>query len=220
MTSSDNPFAMYADRYDDWFVRNAAVYQSEVDALRTVMSPLPPAGYSLEVGTGTGRFSIPLGITHGVEPAAAMRRIAQARGVRVIEGVGENLPFDRGTFDLVLLVTTICFVADPRRCLDEAHRVLKRGGQLAIGFVDSKSDLGMYYEQRRATSPFYRDATFYSVADIERLLTASGFRACRYGQTLFGPLKDITVPESVVEGHGEGGFVAVAAEKERSGDDR
>ena len=209
-----NPFESCADRYDNWFVRHEAVYLSEVNALRAVMLPLPPDSRGLEIGTGTGRFSTPFGIADGIEPASAMRTMAQAKGIRVVKGVGESLPFEPETYDLVLMVTTICFVADPLQCCREAWRVLKSGGQVVIGFVDKESVLGRRYELHQADSPFYRNATFYSVAQIEAMLTAAGFAACQHRQTLFHPLGEIRTPEPIMEGHGRGGFVAVGARKD------
>lgn len=39
------------------------------------------SGNGLEVGIGTGRFAIPLGITTGIEPSAAMAAIAAKSGI-------------------------------------------------------------------------------------------------------------------------------------------
>lgn len=69
-----------------------------------------PPGTGLEVGVGTGRFSIPLGIGIGVEPSRAMAEIAHQRGIRVVQAPGERLPFRTEQFDFALLLTVICFV--------------------------------------------------------------------------------------------------------------
>ena len=53
------------DRYDDWFDRHAAAYQSELRALRALW---PDDGDGLKVGVGTVHFAAPLGIEHGVDP--------------------------------------------------------------------------------------------------------------------------------------------------------
>jgi SAM-dependent methyltransferase len=208
-----NPFESDAQRYDEWFSKHAAVYQSEVNALREVIRPFSPGSRRVEIGTGTGRFSTPFGITEGVEPAAAMREIAKARGIRVVEGVGEKLPFDSDLYDLALLVTTICFVDDPLQCLREVSRVLKPGGQLIVGFVDRESSLGQHYERRVAESVFYRNARFFSVLDVDEMIARAGFVELQYRQTLFRTLAEIKTPEPVKIGYGEGGFVVVSARK-------
>ena len=57
-----------------------------------------------------------------------MGKIANKKGVNVIEGVAESLPFTDSQFDFVLMVTTICFLEDIETAFNEANRVLKSGG--------------------------------------------------------------------------------------------
>lgn len=166
-----SPFAAHAQRYDGWFDRHPAIYAAELEALRAV---LPPFHRALEVGVGTGRFATPLGIPLGVDPARAMARQARARGLTVVGGVAEALPFARQSFDLVLMVTTICFVADAERALAEARRVLEPQGAVALGFVDRASPLGSRYKRRRATSPFYAGATFFREDELVERLARAG----------------------------------------------
>ncbi len=49
-----------------------------------------------------------------------MLKLAKERGIQVIQGVGEELPFRDGTFDFVLIVVTFCFVENPVNILREA----------------------------------------------------------------------------------------------------
>ncbi|MFB6273740.1 MAG: class I SAM-dependent methyltransferase [Salinibacter sp.] len=58
-----------------------------------------------------------------------MRHRARRRGIDVREGVAEDRPYDVNRFDVVLLVTTICFVDDVEQSLAEAYRVLAPGGR-------------------------------------------------------------------------------------------
>ena len=67
MTNQSNVFDTYADEYDAWFDAHPWVYQSEMQAIKMV---LPQGGRGVEIGTGTGRFSVPFGISIGVEPSA------------------------------------------------------------------------------------------------------------------------------------------------------
>lgn len=202
------PFDEQATEYDGWFDDNRAVYLSELEAVRAL---LPPHAKPLEVGVGTGRFAQPLGIALGVEPSLAMRRIAEGRGIRTVEGVAEDLPFGDGAFDLVLMVTTLCFVDDADQSLREAHRVLSPGGHVVVGFLDRATELGRKYEQRRAKSEFYRLARFFSAEEVLAALAHAGFCDLRAVQTVFGGAAGSEEgAEPVVRpGHGAGLFVVV-----------
>jgi len=182
------------------------VYVSELHAIREL---LPEGGKGVEIGVGTGRFAAPLGISTGIEPSAAMGELAKKRGVDVIRGVAEKLPFKDQEFDLALMVTTVCFLDDMDAAFSEAYRILKPGGFFIIGFVDRESPLGKLYRSKKNQSAFYKEATFYSVDDIVSHMNKAGFSDFTFRQTLFRPLEEIEESEPVSGGHGEGSFVVV-----------
>jgi SAM-dependent methyltransferase len=201
------PFEKYIVEYDAWFERHPDLYLAELAALRSV---LPSRGRRVEIGVGTGRFAAPLGIPLGVEPSPRMAELARQRGIKVVEGLAEALPFQDGRFDIVVMVTVICFLDDVAQAFREAFRVLKDQGTLIIGFINGESELGERYSRRKAQDRFYGDATFYSAKEVEALLTDAGFSAFTYRQTLLpGNGKDL----SVREGCDRGGFVVVRAQK-------
>jgi SAM-dependent methyltransferase len=170
-------------------------------------------GRGLEIGVGSGRFAAPLGVQVGVDPSPAMLAHAAARGIEVVEGGAENLPFAENSFDYVLVVTTICFVDSAARMLAEAHRVLKPGGRLVIGFIDRDSALGQYYLSHQAENVFYRDATFYSAEAVNQLLLETNFSVSAWAQTLEHPLSERREVEPLRSGHGQYAFVVVAAKR-------
>jgi len=202
------PFNTYHGRYEAWFTRYQAAYHSELLAVRAL---LPWQGLGLEIGVGTGRFAAPLGVRVGVEPSKAMLTYAIERGISGIQGIAEALSFKDAVFDYGLVVTTICFVDDPKAMLNEAYRVLKPGAPLVIGFVDRASMLGQHYLDHQAENVFYSEARFYSALEVEKLLSDTGFVDQAWGQTLSKPLNEIQEIEPLSEGRGHGGFVVVAA---------
>lgn len=204
------PFDTHGERYEDWFERHLAAYQSELLALRAFV---PIEGRGLEVGVGSARFAAPLGVATGIDPSMAMLARARARGIEVVAACAEALPFCAASFDHVLIVTTLCFVDAPAKMLAEAHRVLACGGRIVIGFVDRDSPIGQDYLAHQHESVFYRDASFYSAAEVEDLLRAAGFRIEGWGQTLSRPLAEITQIEALQTGRGRGAFLVVAAAK-------
>jgi len=205
--TTTNPFDEQAVEYDAWFEKHRDLYLAELAAVRSF---IPASGSGIEIGVGTGRFAGPLGMPMGVEPSPRMAELARQRGIEVIEGVAENLPFADNRFDFVVMVTVVCFLADVALAFLEAFRILKPEGTLVIGFIDRESELGTHYSQKKDQSQFYRDATFYSVRELEVLLPKTGFSNFDYRQALLpGEITGLTVRE----GHGCGGFVVIQAHK-------
>lgn len=101
-----HPFEQHIERYEEWFAKHPLVYQAELRAVKW-LAPQHAAG--VEIGVGTGRFAEPLGITIGLEPAKAMGAEARKKGIVVVDGVAEALPFKAEQFDFALMVTTLCF---------------------------------------------------------------------------------------------------------------
>jgi len=206
--SRSEAFEQHHRRYDEWFVRHRAVYESELLAVRAL---LPWRGEVLSLGVGTGRFAAPLGVTTGIDPSHEMLRYAAKRGISVVQGVAEALPFAPGSFAHVLCVTTICFVDDVAAMLAEAARVLTPGGRLVIGFIDRNSALGRHYLDHQTEDVFYRDATFFSANEVHSLLVDAGFIEPHWVETLSRPLNEVREIEPLRAGRGNGAFVVVSA---------
>lgn len=207
-----SPFQRYTAQYENWFTEHRWVYEAE---LRAVKSLLPENGRGLEVGVGTGRFAEPLGIKTGLEPSVRMREIARNRGINVLAGVAENLPFDNDKFDLVLMVTTVCFLDDTHKAFREAHRVLASGGFFIAGIVDRNSLIGQKYLKHQNESVFYKIATFFSVDEVANIIRQVGFTDFMFRQTIFQRLSEIDDKEPVKSGYGEGSFVVIRGRKEQ-----
>ena len=202
------PFEKHTARYDAWFEEHEVAYQSELAALRRLR---PGAGYGLEIGVGSARFAAPLGVEVGIDPAGEMLAVARERGVEVVRGVAESLPFGDGAFDTALIVTTICFVDDVGQTLAEAARTLTADGALVIGYIDKESPVGEIYQEQKEDNPFYREATFVSTDELLDELEAAGFTEVELVQTIFQWPGEIDDPEPVETGYGDGSFVGIRA---------
>jgi len=204
------PFDRYTNRYEEWFDKHSFAYQCELQAVKEL---LPEAGMGIEIGVGTGRFAAPLGIEFGLEPSLKMGQIAVERGIHVVAGQAERLPFRTSEFDFAVMVTTICFLDNVESALREAYRVLKPDGSLLIGFVDSHSSLGEKYQKNKAKNSFYREATFYTAEQITSLLIRVGYRDLDFRQTIFQASEELRAVEPVKEGFGLGAFVVIRGNK-------
>ncbi len=205
-------FDRYSCEYDKWFDEHSATYEAELAVIRESMPSYSENG--LEVGIGTGRFAIPLGITTGIEPSAAMAAIAERSGISVVSAVAEQLPFEDNQFDLVLMVTVICFLDDVLRAFTEAYRVLKPGGYILVGFIDKESVLGRQYMEKREKSLFYQDAVFYSASEVLSFLRQAGFSSVVSKQTLIPALPN----DAILDGYGQGAFVVIKGIKDTCSD--
>lgn len=202
------PFENYSDDYDKWFTDNSSVYELELEAVREFIST---DKRGLDVGVGTGKFAIPFGINIGVDPSFEMAVKAKRSGIDVSLAVAEALPFKDEVFDFVLMVTSVCFFDDVSAAFNEAFRVLKPGGSIIIGFVDSESELGKRYIEKKERSRFYREATFYSVPELTGHLENSGFSDFEFNQTVF--MEEQPSGAIVRKGYGEGSFVVIKGVK-------
>jgi SAM-dependent methyltransferase len=199
-----------AQKYDFWYDTHSFVYLSELAAVKAL---LPHSKDAVEIGVGTGRFSSRLGIPLGVEPSPNMAEIAKSRGIRIVFGEAEELPFADSSFDLVLFVTSLCFVKNVDRALNESYRILRLDGSIVIGFLDFGAPLGQRLRQQKTNTGFPNRTHFLSSGDIKKAVTKLGFTDLRFAQVLFKPYDRIKEVEPVRMGYGQGLFVVLKAKK-------
>lgn len=204
-----NAFDENTVEYDEWYNRHKGKYQSEILALKKL---IPEGKKGIEIGVGTGRFSLPFAIKIGVEPSENMAKVAEERGITVINGVAENLPFHYESFDFVLMVTTVCFLSDIPNAFKEAYRILKDNGKIILGIIDKNSPLGKEYEKIKTQNKFYSDAHFHTTEKITELLKQAGFIKFDYWQTIENAEGDVI--EDPKHGYGRGSFVVIQGTKE------
>jgi SAM-dependent methyltransferase len=171
---------------------------------------------SLEIGVGTGRFAEALGIEYGVDISGRVLEFAKRRGITVVEGSGEKLPFPNESFGSVFLIVTLCFVENPEKVLEEASRVLMRDGRLILGLILKESPWARFYMKKgEAGNVFYKNATFYSFNELKVMIRKSGLTIIEVCSTIFQkPTEKPLSFEAPRRGYyGKAGFVAVKAGK-------
>jgi len=122
------PFESFSEEYDEWFVKNKDKYEAELHAIRNF---IPSKGNGLEVGVGSGKFAAPLGIKTGIEPSEKMAEKAKGLGIKVINGIAEDLPFQNRSFDFVLIDGW-----DRHGCVLNALAKLRPGGCIYLDNSD------------------------------------------------------------------------------------
>ena len=207
-----NIFDQQAASYDAWYDAGVgrAVFGEELAALQPLLANLPHPW--LEVGVGTGRFAAALGAEYGIDPSLASLSFAARRQVRVAVARGEALPFRPHVFGAVLIITTLCFVADPLAVLAEAGRVVRSDGGIVLGIVPGDGPWGQHYQTLAAAGHvYYQHAQFFDRAELAALLETAGLRPVRTRSALFwAPQEKPPTAGTALEGAGaSAGFVAL-----------
>jgi ubiquinone/menaquinone biosynthesis C-methylase UbiE len=172
----------------DWLIE-AAAWAPGVRALDVACGAGYPALAAARL-VGPGGRIVAIDISPAMLAAAAgAARDAGLDAVEVMEMDAEALVFDDRSFDAVTNVYGLMFSPDPARAIAEAHRVLDRGGRLAVVTWDAPSKspffsvitaiaaplLGLAAPQPGAPGPF----RFASGGPLESLLLEAGFRDVR-----------------------------------------
>ncbi len=96
------------------------------------------SGNVLDIGAGTGHMLQYLvsddTTVHAIDIDRRMLTKTEHQRERIerVQGDGQHLPYDDGTFDYVIASLVLCTVTDQRKTLDEVARVLKPDGELRV----------------------------------------------------------------------------------------
>ena len=200
----NNPFDTHTKQYEDWFKKNDTIFQSELLALKQVV---PTGNKGIEIGIGSGIFAEKLNIKYGIDPSEKMLNYARQRNLEVKKGVAENLPYSDNSFDFALFMTSICFVENPAKAIEETHKMLQNNGEIIIAIIDKEGSLGQILERNKNESEFYKYATFFSVQEIIKMIEFCGFVITEIYQTLTS--ENIKMIEQPTKGYGKGSFVVI-----------
>ena len=157
-------------------------------------------GAVLEVGCGTG-MGLPYLKAHArmvVGGDYTMDLLRQARkqvpDANLVRMDAQHLPFRDGTFDAVVLLEMIYYLADQRAAIKECRRVLKPGGRLMVCLPN---------RDRPDFNPSPYSTAYPNAGEIAELLGESGFDARVYGgfaveeessrDRLLGPVRHFAV---------------------------
>lgn len=204
-------FDRFWHRYDEWYQRNRVIAELELSVVKRLVKYKP----ILEVGVGTGFFASRLGFEYGIDPSINMLRVARRRGIEVVQGVGEYLPFRNSSFKTVVFIVTLCFVDDVVKVLKEAYRVLDSCGEVIACIVPKESPWGKYYVKKALEGhPFYSNARFLTVEELIKYVEGQGFKIVEsIGILSFKPTEEPAWEEPQRNISGKG-FVCLKAVKE------
>jgi SAM-dependent methyltransferase len=163
--------------YEQWFKKpqNKVAFELETGLMKTLLQPM--RGESVvDIGCGTGAclvafLEMGLQVT-GLDPSTYMLDIASrnvGNRVDLYQGYAEDLPFGDNSFNYACLFTTLEFVDDPQKALEEACRVAK--DRIFIGVLNRYAIKSI---ERRVKGMFsatiFNHAQFFSVWELKQRL--------------------------------------------------
>ncbi len=175
-------FDSFAEKYDTWFKTPLGKYVADTEKRLILDLAEPRTGEKmLDVGIGTGFFALEFlkrgaEIT-GIDVSLNMLEIARRKGFEnVSPGDAVDLSFPDETFDLVVSITALEFIKEPRRAVSEMFRVCKKGGRIIVGTLGADSSWASKRRQEMKQNPasVFHDAHFYTLTDLRSICAGTG----------------------------------------------
>lgn len=162
---------------EQWFsnAQNLAVLHTQCRLMLEMLKARPGRSI-LDIGCGTGeglKYCHEKGLeVTGLEPSPYMLDIAAKNLNSVADlhrGKAEDLPFDDNSFNYACLMTSLEFVEDSRKAIEEAGRVAK--DKVFIGILNryalKRIEIGI---KGFFSESIYKQARFYSIWDVKKIL--------------------------------------------------
>jgi ubiquinone/menaquinone biosynthesis C-methylase UbiE len=171
----------------DVYAKGRALPAGSIETYMRVFAGYLPARRPLTVidlGSGTGRFTPGLaeafgGPAYGVEPAAGMRRSAEADAahprVTYLAGEAGAIPLPDACADVVLMFLSFHHVPDQAAAAREIARVLKPGGRFILRSTFKARIPDHWWRGFFPRSWAIEEAMFPSTGEARALFEAHGF---------------------------------------------
>lgn len=234
MSTNKQKFDGYAAKYDEWFMKNDNLFNSELKLFLKVIGDYK-GKKMLSVGCGSGLFEsyIDCSNVEGIEPSEDMGQIAVKRGVNVIKfGLIEDVDLPDEEYDIIYFNGSSSYMEDLVPVYAKSLRALKKGGKLILLDVPKESAFGFMYLLGKSLNTYDHEflegampelpyplalassGVWHTTEEKINVLKDLGVTGFSFYQTLVkNPLYTNEEPEEVIEGYKSGGYVAIIAEK-------
>ncbi len=164
--TSFNEVGKFKKFYESRFGKR--VLQREVRYLR---KELKGRNKILDIGCGIGVFeqALPELNVFGLDISEAMLREAKKRSNKhFVIGSAEELPFRNSSFDGAFMVTTLEFLKNPKKAVEEVARVLTPSGKFILMLLNPESKYFKTRVKRRGS--YFRKIRHRNLKEIENLV--------------------------------------------------
>lgn len=172
-------FDKEAAKYDSWYETKIGKHADKVETDCALdLFKVTPGMSILDVGCGTGNFSIKIaakgGVVTGIDVSDKMLNIAVKKtkkknlNIEFIKMNSLQLRFQDNYFDGVVSMATIEFIFNPEKMIMEMFRVCKKDGLILLGTINRESDWGKLYQDPKflEVTPIFRKAKLKSPKDL------------------------------------------------------
>ena len=185
---------MQPQQYDAWYKtqRGAWIGEQEYRLIASLLAPRPNETL-LDVGCGTGYFTRRFAATAaegnvvGADIDANTLRFAAGhseRGISFVAADARRLPFRDGSFDVVVGITSLCFIREEKQALREMLRVSRR--RVVLGLLNRHSLLYLA-KGRRGGRGAYQGARWHTPSEALRLFDAMPARNAKLASAIMLP---------------------------------
>jgi SAM-dependent methyltransferase len=184
MSSSSSSFAEIAPRYD----RLRPLSEGDRRRLMRLLERITPADTILEVGCGTGRYTIPIADLSrarviGVDQEPRMLEVAREKDtdkrVDWRPATAYRLSLPDQSVDLVFMAMLVHLLKQRTKAFREAGRVLRRAGRLTIWTFTPGHIENYYLNPFFPSIPLIDRERFPAPSRLERELATAGFAPVR-----------------------------------------
>ena len=219
-------FDEWTERYDQWFTEpiGKLIRETEGELVRDFLDP-KPGEKVLDAGCGTGIFTIDFLVAGarvaGLDISEPMLSVARKRTKGypffAVRGDMRYLPFKDESFDKVVSITALEFIADAKSVIDELFRVTRPQGSVVVATLNSLSPWAARRKAKtqRGQRHILEDAFFRSPDELLDCSSHGGIvKTAVHFQKDCDPARAIEIEQiGQLQGLDTGAFVAVCWEK-------
>lgn len=174
-----------------WFVGKRLFIKTYLDPIKSNIHNI------LDIGSGTGgttKFLEKYGKVIGIEKNNYAISLAKKRGLRIIKGEAEKLPFKNNSFDLVTIFDVLYHkdVKNVKKAILEAKRVLKQNGYILI------TDSALNFLKGSHGYPTYEKRRF-TTGELIDALRNNGFATIKHSYIYFSIFPLVFIKRKIID---------------------
>jgi ubiquinone/menaquinone biosynthesis C-methylase UbiE len=172
-------YSQQAQTYD----RTRSASPTVLAALRGAIDAAPGRRLA-DIGGGTGNYALALAelgwVPLVIDPSPEMLEQAEAKGLETLLAPAEQLPLGDQSFDAALMVSMLHHSDDPAAAIDEARRILRPNGRLAIKMFTREDVEDLWLNDYFPSTRSWMDETHPPLSEFQQQLPGAEISRLRF----------------------------------------